>query len=503
MSEYKRKSAHEKIMELRKFYDIPEEEIDPEEEEQFEREREIRRQRMDLAVTEEAYAQMFNRDPWTDNWLGPGPEPDDPYYGFPGHESKESGKKEKSKERKLFNAKYSKDWKKKYTPKIPTVHLPAELPESKKVKKLRKKRKSYEEKTLWHEKCNVAYYWLEKVLKPEFAWEYYTKYAGNLEGLVEDAYTTCIEWAQYMTYDEPKTLSYEEMVTWLINEEEDGKDVVLNVDGMKFKPIEVAHRHQREYIADPYEDPFPSIPDEYWAEFEKWCDDHPLKKYKKKAEKYGPNVVSPAGLRRIKFLKKLNKRNKGFRKNMMLHDPITGSSFVSKKKMEAHIQKQLKKYDNRRREFIHMLDGLVAKGQISEDMANDMMGDTKLVRQRILKRQREQYERIKFTQKQADKYNKHQKAKYEARKKWCKEHGADIGDYAFTIMADGEELKFTKKTDKKTGRSLYGFHDATSSSYGENFEDTFYPMAEPRYIEPPKPPIDLTKDPSYNEIPDY
>ena len=71
--------AHELIMKLRKEFDIPEEPISEEDAERERREREARAKRMELAETEEGYVKMFNRDPWTDEWLGPGPEPPMPF----------------------------------------------------------------------------------------------------------------------------------------------------------------------------------------------------------------------------------------------------------------------------------------------------------------------------------------------------------------------------------------------------------------------------------------
>ena len=71
--------AHEMIMKLRKKLDIPEEPISKEDEDRERREYLARAKRMELAGTEENYVKMFNRDPWTDQWLGPGPEEPMPF----------------------------------------------------------------------------------------------------------------------------------------------------------------------------------------------------------------------------------------------------------------------------------------------------------------------------------------------------------------------------------------------------------------------------------------
>ena len=124
----------------------------------------------------------------------------------------------------------------------------------------------------------------------------------------------------------------------------------------------------------------------------------------------------------------------------MLHDPLTGASFVSEKKMKAALQKQLKKYDEKRKDFVKLLDGLVKDGQISEEMANGWMGDTKLVRDRIRKQWYAEYERAKVREKHAKKQYAHQKKTYEARKKWFEKHGGDITDKGFVVINEEEGI---------------------------------------------------------------
>ena len=82
METNRRKTGHEKIMELRKEFGIPEEKTSEEEDKYFEAKRQAARKRAEIAGTEENYIKLFNRDPWTDRWLGPGPEPLDEFLDY-------------------------------------------------------------------------------------------------------------------------------------------------------------------------------------------------------------------------------------------------------------------------------------------------------------------------------------------------------------------------------------------------------------------------------------
>ena len=95
---------------------------------------------------------MFNRDPWTDRWLGPGPEPPDEFMDYTD--------KDIRKMEKIHNDNI--EWKKKYIPEVTTIHLPKEAKESKKVKKLRKKRQKAEDKQSRQVKYDIAYCRLSK-----------------------------------------------------------------------------------------------------------------------------------------------------------------------------------------------------------------------------------------------------------------------------------------------------------------------------------------------------
>ena len=172
----KRLSAHERIMQLRKEFDIPEEETDPEEDAKWERDREARRKRMDMAVTEENYVKMFGRDPWTDEVI-PGMKPT--------VEIAETSRKEKEQAAKKQTKISHAEWRAKYIQTLPTIHLPAEEKESKKIRKLRKKRKAYEEKQVRQQQIDIAYWWLETKLSKSYANELYYKYRNDIDGLID------------------------------------------------------------------------------------------------------------------------------------------------------------------------------------------------------------------------------------------------------------------------------------------------------------------------------
>ena len=493
METNRRKTGHEKIMELRKEFGIPEEKTSEEEDKYFEAKRQAARKRAEIAGTEENYIKLFNRDPWTDRWLGPGPEPPDEFLDYSDKDIRKMSEK----------CSDEKEWKKKYVPEVTTIHLPKEAKESKKIKKLRKKRKKVEYKQERQNKYDIAYWWLEEFLTKKESNRLYFEYAGRLDELVDVCYEWAMYWATYMTHDENTQLTAKEMYERLQEKYEDDATTVEDVGGLKFKRREVAERYSREYNVNPYKVHFPDIPDEYWKEFCEWCKKQPIKKFKKKAKKYGP-YMSAMGMRRICFLKQINKRNKTWRKNLMLHDPLTGASFVSEKKMKAALEKQLKRYDEKRKDFVKLLDGLVKDGQISESMANGWMGDTKLVRDRIRKQWEAEYERAKIRQKHQKKQYEHQKRAYDARKKRIKKHGGDINDEGFVVI-DEEQGITASIINPGAEKPIYKCELGTGATvYSErSLEDALTLMEPTEPIDPVKPRYTKEYWDEYKQLPDY
>lgn len=498
-------TGHEKIMMLRKELDIPERDDEPDYTERERAEMKARAKRMEQAATQEEYVKLFNRSFWDDRWLGK-PE-DDP--GLLSTVPYKKARPMNKKERKEENERVRQEWRAKYVPKkLKTIHLDAEVKESKTIKKLRKKRKKEEDRREFQEKIDVAYWFLECWCTPFYAWEVTRAHGSSMEELVNWCYDFVESWAEEMTGN--RILSVEEGYQRLLARERDAKEIVEDIDGMKFRRIEVAEKHRREYVCDPMEDPFPDIPDEYWEEFLAWSKEHKLKKFKKKAKDYayyGKHLVSPEGLQRCAFLKFINKRNKTWRNNMMLHDPMSGVSFVSEKQMKKHIHRQLRSYDKRRKQFVSMLDDLVAKGQLSQDYANHMMGDTKLTRDRIRERWEQDYKRLKLHQKEEKKRYKKQKESYDARKKWFEKYGGNINQAPFTITTEGGDKISVELIGNDPKHPIYKIDDKAlgSTSYSEgslamalHIDDKPVP---PR--EPVKPQFSKEYWEEYRQLPDY
>lgn len=490
-----RKTAHEMIMQLRDEMGIPEEITTPEEDAYFEAKRQAAKKRADLAGTEENYVRMFGRDPWTDRLLDQNQDDVDPFMPSMSKTAKKIA--EKNSDQVL--------WRNKYTGVLPTLHLPKEAKESKAVKKARKKRKKYEDEVLRQNQINIAYWWLECFLNPKESDKLYRKYYNDLDGLIDLCYEWAMDWSEAMTYQkEDRGHTFKQIEDKLIEQFEEREALVDDVGGMKFHRREYAERERKQIKVDPYTNRYPDIPDYLWMEFEHYCDQNPIKKFKKKAKEYGP-MMSAAGMRRICFLKEVNKKNKAWRNHMLLHDPLTGASFVSEEKMRANIKKKLAEYDAKRKEFVKMLDKLVDKGAISTEYAEHVMGDTKLVRDRVRKRWEEEIERAKVRQKEDERLYKKQKRTYDARKKWFEKYGADIHDNAFFVV-DEEDKITVKSTKQKSGKMMYKVETGdgtTNYSEGSLLDamDIRVPPSPP--AKPKKPKYDKGYWEDYEQLPAY
>ena len=435
------KSGTEKFLSrLHKEFDIPEEKSTEEEDDYERRYRAARARRVEEAGYIDNYVRLFNRDYWTDEWLGPGP---DPGYQYMEPASKKTKVSDKEIEQKDWLQKFSRR-------KMPNVTISSSEPKA--VKRARKERKKYEDSVLRQKKYDLVYWFMESYLKPDFAKSIYAEYANRFDEMVDDMYEYATNWLDYVNHYTDEDLTIDDVMFNVEDRYSDEKEVIVDVGGMKFKRLESAERKRRHYETDWTVDSCPDIPDEYWAEFKKWCKDQPLKKYEKKAKKLGlGKSVGAIGLRRIAFLEKINKRNKGFHKNIMksginLFDPATGQSFISEKKMKEYVHKRMKKYDEQRAKFIDLLDGMVKRGEISEDMAIGWMDDTKEARERIHERYKAMSKRITDGRKKHGKPkfdHEHEKRYHKERDAWFKKFGADPNDQAFTISFDGERNNVT------------------------------------------------------------
>lgn len=433
--------GHEFVQNLRKVFEVPEE-VTSEEEDDYERRfREARARRVEEAGYIDNYVRLFNRDYWTDEWLGPGPDPGLPYM-------EDAPKKTKVSDCEIERN----NWMRQYSRQRKLPNYTVSAKESKVVKRARKERKVYEDKVVRQKKYDIVYWFMEEYLKPEVAQQIYASYEDQFEDMVDDMYEYAISWSSYIGHYSDEELTVDDVMENVEDRMDDYDSVVVDVGGMKFRRMETAERKRRQYVTDLHLDRCPEIPDEYWAEFKAWCKKHPLTKYKKKAKKFRlGDDLGPVDLRRADFLKRINRRNKGFHKNLMksgmnLFDPSTGQSFVSEKKVKEYVQKRMKKYDEQREKFIELLDGMVKRGEISEDMAIGWMEDTEEARERIQKRYKDMQHRIKQGQKRygKKKYNaEHEKRYNKERDDWFKKFGADPDDSSVTICFDGEENTLT------------------------------------------------------------
>ncbi len=460
-------SSKELIDKLRKDFGIEEKKLTPEEDAIERAEIEARTKRIEEAGTVENYVKMFHRDFWTDEWLGPGPEEPMPYLEdfLP--------KKEQKKAMEQRHEREIKEWQEKYGRKdLPKYKLPVQK-ETKAIRKARKKRKKEEVKKNRQIKYDVTYWLLHDYLSPEFSMMVWEGFKDDFEGMVDHCYDLVCTWSRLFVRDKKKrNISPTKAYEMLFIEEEEEKEVVEEVGGFKFKSIITSEKHKKWINTDVYENTSAEIPDAYWDEFDKWADKHPLKKYEKKAKKLGGGVTARR-LRRITFLKKINKRNKGFRKNMMLHDPITGASFVSEKKMKEHYKKKMEQYNKERDEFIKMVEGMVERGELSEDAADDWIGRTKETTKRIEKRFKHVQKETKNIRKQREDEEEQTRRVNKERREWFKKYGngIDIDNMKpFTIMAGGEELKFEIKRSKD--RTIFKLdRPGHTTTYSESLDD--------------------------------
>lgn len=421
-------TGHERIQRLRNQLGIPEERTTKDEDDYERRYRKARAKRVEEAGYIDRYVELYNRDYWTDEWLGPGPDPGLPYM-------EDAPKSAKVSDQELER----REWTKNYVPKkVPNLQFSAKEPKA--VRKARKKRKQAEITAARQADYDLAYWFLECYLKRKYADQLYDQYANDVEGLVDYVSSYARSWFAYVNRD-TRPLTAEEVMA----DRADPDEEVVDIGGMKFHKLERAERKRRHYITNIREDRCPDIPDEYWDEFEEWCKDHPLKKYRKKAKALGLGSHTGAmDLRRIQFLKKINKRNRGFHKSIMksglnMFDPVTGQSFVSEKKMKSYMEKRMKRYDRKRAEFVTLLDGMVKSGEISEDMAIGWMGDSDEARQRVKARYKDLKSRVKDTK---SKYGPDHTKKYmKQRDAWFKKFGADPDAPPFTVTFDGEETE--------------------------------------------------------------
>ena len=457
--------AHELIMKLRKEFDIPEEPISEEDVEKERREREARAKRMELAETEEGYVKMFNRDPWTDEWLGPGPEPPMPFLedDLPKKAQKKAIEDRQEREHQEFIEKMGLD---KDLPRK-TIEEPKE---TKKIKKARKKLKKKRKEKLTKEMYQKTNWFLQEYAAPWYKAKIMKDLDYDVDRIVEFCVEQCEALEQLYRYEQSlkndKRTDAEKLAA-IENRKYERENGIEEIDGIKWMSVDTAYADKKEIEID-LSDGIPDIPDEHWDEFSAWERKHPMKKYKKKARKWRCSELTA---RRIVFIKMINKRNKKFQKDMAMVDPLTGMAFMSEKKFKKYKDKQVKRFAKQRKEFAEYVQSMVDKGYLSEEYMTTFLGDDEKAIERIKKRYKQIEERAREEAKKHKEEEEHNKKRDKELIAWFRKYGYEVedADRPFEIVADGETL--TIRPVKSGKNKIWALEQEGSTKYTENLED--------------------------------
>ena len=360
---------HNHIKKLSKLTGIPYQEYSKEEEDRNRKETEARSKRLNMAGTEENYRKMFHRDPWTDEWLGPGPEEPLPFLEDDDPEERVvREKEERKKELHLDTPLKEFTW----NSKEKTVNFT----KPKKKKKVKKRPLTKEEQ----ENYNLAYWYLEECLKPYFAEQLYAQF-DDVESLVKYCSDVVKSFIKHTNMFHNHEITFEEAFA---NEDEELEkqermdDFPELDDGGMFEDlgevqtIEYQHRHLRYIDCDPRKGK-PKIPRYYQKEYDKFCKKHPLEKYRKKGRLYG---IGADGMRMCKFLKKINKRNEKEREEFIAWKPEYMLYMHSPTKedidMDDLIQRQNKRFLKHQKKVKRYLDECIARRLISPEVAVEL-----------------------------------------------------------------------------------------------------------------------------------
>ena len=450
--------AHETIMRLRKEFNIPEEPISKKDEARERRETEARAKRLELAGTEEGYVKMFNRDPWTDKWLGPGPEPPMPFLedDLPKKEQKKAIEERLKREHEEF---------------IKKMGLNIELPRMKlsvpkETKKIRKLRKEKLEKEMYQR----ANWFLQEYAAPWYKAKIIRQFNYDVDKIVRFCNEQCEALEQLYRYEQANkhdTRSNHEKLLAIEQRKEERTLGIVERDGIRWQPVDVAYSNRKEVEID-LTDGIVDILNEHWEEFSRWTKKNPIKKFKQKARRWRCNAITA---RRIAFLKMINKRNRKFQKSMVLTDPLTGMAFMSEKKLKEYKDKQIKRFAKQRKEYAKYVQSMVDKGYLSEDYMVTFLGDDEKAIERIRKRYKQIEERAKAESKKHKEEEAHKKRRDKERIAWFQKYGYDVqdADKPFEIVADGEVLNI--RPIKSGKNKIWALDQNGSTKYAERIED--------------------------------
>ena len=453
-------------MRLRKEFGIPEPPpLSKKEEEQERRELEARSKRLELAETDEGYIKMFNRDPWTDEWLGPGPEPPMPFLEdhLSEKEQKKAIKERQEREHKAFIERMGLD------KELPRKKLEAPK-ETKQIKKAHKKLKKEREEKLTKEMYQKANWFLQEYAAPWYKDKIMYDLNYDVERIVEFCNEQCEALEQLYRYEQLNKndkRSDSEKLAAIEKRKYERENGIEEIDGIKWMSVDTAYADKKEIEID-LSSGIPDIPDEHWDEFSTWEKKNPMKKFKKKAKKWRCSEITA---RRIVFIKKINKRNKRFQKNMVMTDPLTGMAFMSEKKFKKYKDKQIKRFAKQRKQYAEYVQDMVDKGYLSEDYMITFLGDDRKAIERIKKRYKQIEDRAKEEAKKHKKEEEHKKRRDKERIEWFKKYGYEVqnADKPFEIVADGETL--TIRPVKSGKNKIWALDQEGSTRYTERIED--------------------------------
>lgn len=324
------------IQNLRKEFGIKENPETPEEYARRKKEEAARQKRMDLAGTDDNYVKMFQRDPYTDEWLGDGPEPPMPFLEDDLDE--EEQKKAMDERKKAEAAKKEKL----YAMRRPIIQAKPALSkkeakivkkEAEKLQKMsKKKRKKIERETRakeaerhnadpeWQEKCNWTYWLLFDFLLPKYAWELVEHWVDrelSFEEMVQEGYDKAMYFVHSTNCVIDHRLSMKKAVKLLAKKKKEEKynrkHHIIEAHGMKWQtlPDLKGWSSATAYPCDPLDGEEHEVPEVHKEAWKKWKKKHPVKEFEKKARKLH---VMASDLRICEFIKKMNKKTRKVRR---------------------------------------------------------------------------------------------------------------------------------------------------------------------------------------------
>ena len=304
-----------------------------------------RERRMEEAETEDGYVRLFHRDPWTDEWIGDGPEEDMPYLQE--ELDKVFGKKSAPDAKEAVSDVVAERLNIIERSRMPQYTKKSELTKKEKktlkkeLEKLqnlsKKKKKKYRDEMNRHIQSrlsNEAKYRDKYMYTYWLLCEFYKKSYAKLvidewldKGLtfnemVEEGYNEawCIINLTNCVVDH--TVSTEEACKLLRKERKERKEQEeLEAKGYQFeaglvwKPVNNIVEPLIYRSCDPTDGTDHEIPEVLEDDFEAWCKDNPLKKFRAKARILN---TTAANVRKCKYLKMCNKRTKNLRETMLM-----------------------------------------------------------------------------------------------------------------------------------------------------------------------------------------